>query len=271
MNLTEWLQANDTHVDWSLFEEPWDLMQLRHNPFRTEQIQSLLSASGVLQMDHPAILDLGCGPGILGKLILKQRPTAHYVGADSDPLMLTAMRHLVEGTNVQSVLVDLRDDSWTRAVDGPFDSVVSLTALHWLSQAHQKDLYSDVFSVLKDGGSFVVGDPFLPEDPDERELLSQLQERRIQRGQGQTWDEFWNAFYVRYPIRQIRADYHESRGDPGLFEGTDDGYPLAFQTKALQEAGFINPTVFWKDGLRAVYGAMKPAHERNALSRSGAS
>jgi SAM-dependent methyltransferase len=259
INLNEWIEANDSDVDWSLFGEPWDLMQLRHNPFRNEQIQSLLSASGVLQMEQPAVLDLGCGPGILGKLILKQRPATHYVGADSDPLMLAAMRHLLSGSNAQAMLVDLRETDWPRGL-GPFDSVVSLTALHWLSQAHQKDLYSDVFGILKEGASFVVGDPYLPEDPHERELLAQLQEQRIQKEHGQTWKEFWDAFFSKYPIRQVRADYQESKGCSGPFEGTDDGYTLAFQMKVLQEAGFINPTVFWKNGLRAVYGGMKPAH-----------
>lgn len=259
MNLNEWLEANDSHVDWSVFEEPWDLMQLRHNPFRNEQIQSLVSASGVLQMKQAAVLDLGCGPGILGRLILKQRPTTHYVGADSDPLMLAAMRHLVCGANVQALLIDLRKADWTRGL-GPFNSVVSLTALHWLSQAHQRDLYSDVFGILKDGGSFVVGDPYRPEDPNERESLRQLQERRIQKEHGQTWDEYWNTFYSNYAIREVRANYHESKGDSGPFEGTDDGYTLAFQMSALQQAGFINPTVFWKDGLRVVYGGRKPAY-----------
>jgi len=37
------------------------------------------------------------------------------------------------------------------------------------------------------------------------------------------------------------------------------GYTIAFQMKALHGAGFINPTLFWKEGLRAGYGGMKPA------------
>jgi len=258
MNLNEWLEANDSHVDWSPFGEAWDSMQLRHNPYRNEQIQSLLSASGVLHMEQPSVLDLGCGPGILGKLILKHRPNTHYVGADSDPLMLAAMRHLVNGSNVQATLVDLREADWTRGL-GQFDSVVSLTALHWLSQAHQKKLYSDIFGILKQGGSFVVGDPYLPEDPHEEESLAKLQQQRIQNERGQTWEEFWEAFLSQYPIRQVRADYAESRGCSGPFEGADHGYTLAFQMKALHDAGFVDATVFWKDGLRAVYGGMKPA------------
>ena len=37
----------------------------------------------------------------------------------------------------------------------------------------------------------------------------------------------------------------------------EDGYPLSFELKALREAGFGKPVIFWKKGLRAVFGGMK--------------
>ena len=196
MSLDEWIEANDQRVDWSLFGEPWDSMQLKHNPFRRDQIDAILSVSDTFEKEDLSVLDLGCGPGILGRLILQKKPNAHYVGADGDPLMLTAMRHLSEGMNVQARLVDLRETDWARELQERFDSVISLTALHWLSKEHQKALYGTVFHVLKPGGSFVVGGPYLPEVIEDKNKLEALQSRYIQEEKGQTWEEYWQSFFI---------------------------------------------------------------------------
>ena len=257
MNLQEWIEKNRGVVDWSLFDEPWDAMQLTHNPFRTEQIDAILAASRLLQKRTGTVLDLGCGPGVLGRQILNQRPHLHYIGADGDPLMLAAVGELVSVPNVRTMLVDLRKTEWAEGLTPQFDSVVSLTALHWLSQPHQRALYGAVYQILKPGGTFVVGDPYAPEDPEERKEFDPLEELAKQNEGGQTWEEFWKGFFTRYPIRQLYADYHKDKGYQEPCEGTDDGYPLSFQLNALREAGFGKPAIFWKKGLRVVYGGMK--------------
>jgi trans-aconitate methyltransferase len=84
MNFETWLEENDQLIDWNLFSLPWDSMQLKHNPFRQEQIEAILHSSGVLHKESPIVLDLGCGPGILGRHILNKRPKAQYFGIDGD-------------------------------------------------------------------------------------------------------------------------------------------------------------------------------------------
>jgi SAM-dependent methyltransferase len=258
MDLIEWIETNDRLVDWGFFAEPWDSMQLRHNPFRTEQIDAMLSGSGILDKEQAYVLDLGCGPGILGRCINNARPNAHYVGVDGDPLMLAAARHLLTGVDIQTQLVDLRGAEWTKGLANHFDSVVSLTALHWLSQVHQRVLYEAVFQMLKPGGTFMIGDPYQPEDLGDKRKLQSQQEQLIDKQDGRTWTEFWESFFEKYPVQEIYVDYHKSKGYQEPFEGSEEGYPLSFQMKALQDAGFAPTTVYWKEGLRAVYGGTKP-------------
>ena len=54
--------------------------------------------------------------------------------------------------------VDLRKKRWTDIVGGPFDAIVSATALHWLSPAQLGRLYKQFAGILKPGGIFLNAD-----------------------------------------------------------------------------------------------------------------
>jgi SAM-dependent methyltransferase len=257
VSFERWLKKNESLIDWRLFSSPWDAMQLKHNPFRQEQIDAILSSSGVRENESPMVLDLGCGPGTLGKLLTDEMPLAQYVGIDGDPLMLMAMRRLLQGRAVRALQADLRKSDWSRPFQGHFDSVVSLTALHWLSREHQKETYRAAFDVLKPGGKLIVGDPYQPEDPEEQRKLEALHYEHALLQHGQTWEEFWQSFFATYPIEQMYTEYHRKMGYQMPFEGSDYGYPLSAQLKALQEVGFRAVSVFWRADLRAVYGGTK--------------
>jgi hypothetical protein len=111
---------------------------------------------------------------------------------------------------------------------------------------------------LKPGGTFMVGDPYQPEDLEDRRKLQSQQEQLIEKQDGSTWTEFWEGFFARHPVQEIYVEYHKSKGYQEPFEGSEEGYPLPFQMNALQGAGFERTTVYWKAGLRAVYGGTKP-------------
>jgi len=257
-NLLSWLQMYDKLVDWQLFSDPWDQMQRKHNPFRDEQIEAILSGVGIAEVEIHTVLDLGCGPGILGRRIHSKRPHIEYYGVDGDPLMLAAMQHLLPGPHVHPLLVDLKSHGWLLGYPNTFDAVVSLTALHWLTKLQLEQLYRAMLAVLKPGGKLVIGDPYLPESSSDRTELLDLQEQHLSSQTGMTWDEFWTAFYYRYPIREMRAAYQNSRFGGDLFRGSDDGYPISFYLNSLGKAGYINSSVHWSRGLRVVYRGIKP-------------
>jgi SAM-dependent methyltransferase len=258
MDLERWLRQNEQLVDWQHFAAPWDEMQLRYNPFRQDQLDNILYASGILQRDAPSVLDLGCGPGTIGRLVARECPGARYVGSDGDPLMLCALHNLLPESRKRSLNIDLRTTAWSAQLVNQFDAVTSLTALHWLSRTNLEQLYRSVFVVLKPGGTFVVGDPYDPDDPKERERLRAYQERKVSQQSGLSWSEFWDAFFSKHPIREVHARYHANVGYQEPFEGSEDGYPLSFHAESLSLAGFEHYAVFWKCGTRAVYGAIKP-------------
>jgi SAM-dependent methyltransferase len=258
-NLLSWLQKHGQHVDWQLFSDPWDQMQRKHNPFRDEQIEAILSGAGIAEDEMHTVLDLGCGPGILGRRIHSKRPHIEYYGVDGDPLMLAAMQYLLPSPHMHPLLVDLRSHGWLLQYQNNFDAVVSLTALHWLTKTQLEQLYRAMLAVLKPGGRLVIGDPYLPESTSDRKESLRLQERYRSSETGMTWDEFWAAFYDRYPINEIRAAYQDACFGGDLFQGSDDGYPISFYLNSLGKAGYIEPSVYWTKGLRVVYRGIKPS------------
>jgi hypothetical protein len=74
---------------------------------------------------------------------------------------------------------------------------------------------------------------------------------------GQTWLEFWQRIFSRYPSKEMYDEYHRMSGYQEPFEGSEQGYALSFHLDTLEDAGFRETAVYWSSGLRAVYGGRK--------------
>lgn len=90
-----------------------------------------------------AILDLGCGDGVLTKRIAEAG--ADVLGVDASEGMLAAARAL--GLKVEQA------DGQALAFVGRFDAVFSNAALHWMPD--QRAVADGVFRALKPGGRYV--------------------------------------------------------------------------------------------------------------------
>jgi SAM-dependent methyltransferase len=102
------------------------------------------------------VLDLGCGDGRLLDVVLGARPGAAGVAVDFSPAMLDAARaRFTDRSDVQVVAHDLSDPlAGVAGIDGPFDVVVSSFAIHHLNDERKRELYSEVFALLRPGGVF---------------------------------------------------------------------------------------------------------------------
>ena len=98
------------------------------------------------------VLDLGSGDGRLLHLVLTADPAAHGVALDFSPPMLEQLgERFGPDERVEIVAHDLAQPLEDL---GRFDAVVSSLAIHHLEDERKRQLYSEVFSALRSGGTF---------------------------------------------------------------------------------------------------------------------
>ena len=118
-------------------------------PHRTE-------GEGVLLEHVPKtvkrILDLGTGSGRLLSLLKIDRPHAQSIALDFSPTMLEAARTQFADDDSVQVIAHNLDDPLPSL--GEFDAVVSSFAIHHLTHARKRSLYTEIFACLLPGGIF---------------------------------------------------------------------------------------------------------------------
>lgn len=114
------------------------------------------------------VLDVGAGYGMLSAEVLDEWPNASVVLHDfSAPMLGHARERLARFADRVSVHVgDLRDRSWTKGLEGPFDAVVSSIAIHNVREpAMIRQVYADISPLVAPGGSFINIDIIGPAGP----------------------------------------------------------------------------------------------------------
>ena len=104
------------------------------------------------------VLDLGTGDGKLVKILKTKIPNAKYVAIDFSPPMLRTLKRRFGCDDSVRIIRHNLDSSLPRI--GYFDAIISSLAIHHLKQERKKDLYSEIYSILKSGGVFCNFDHF---------------------------------------------------------------------------------------------------------------
>ncbi len=107
---------------------------------------------------NPAhILDLGCGDGALGRFLLDKFPKTHVVFTDfSDPMLDATEKRLKGNLRATIIKTDFSSKAWLNDIDKwPIDIAVSGFAIHHLPDQRKKELYNEVFNMIKNGGVFL--------------------------------------------------------------------------------------------------------------------
>ncbi|MBI5823387.1 MAG: methyltransferase domain-containing protein [Chloroflexi bacterium] len=124
------------------------------NALRSRLIQQANIQSG------QRALDLGCGTGLLTRLVKQSAPEAHVTGLDGDDEVLKIARDKSRGTDIQwdeGLATDLPYP------DQSFDVVVSSFVTHHLTGADKVRAFKEVHRILRpDGGFYILdfGPPF---------------------------------------------------------------------------------------------------------------
>jgi SAM-dependent methyltransferase len=261
-------EVNDTsiitdQVDGAEWLDRWDRQQEAYMATREERFGVILDAIGaVAGSSTPVVLDLCCGPGSLGVRVLDRFPNARVVALDNDPvLMLLGKRAYGDrGGRLTWVAADLRSGDWTETVAarGPFDAVVSTTALHWLGLPSLASTYFGVAGLLRPGGLFANGDHLHePRQPRLQALQTAL--RRLPNDDRELWGPWWVALQdAATSDAELTDAFAEQVARDAHHPETSNKPAFDAHVAVLRDVGFADVGTVWQHGDDRVLVAFKP-------------
>jgi tRNA (cmo5U34)-methyltransferase len=133
--------------------------QIREMVPRYEEIHETLLA--LLALRPPRrFLDLGAGTGYTLRRVLEAFPETTAVGLDVSGQMLDRARERLAALDAR---VDLRSsDIASPQIDGTYDAIVSILAVHHLYADEKRHLFSRIWEHIEPGGVFLLADYFRP-------------------------------------------------------------------------------------------------------------
>jgi tRNA (cmo5U34)-methyltransferase len=154
------------------------------------------------------VLDLGCGTGFLLEMIREENPDALLTGIDSSPEMLAIARTKPALADASLLLRDFRN-TWP---EGSFDVVIMASCMFQIPRGERIRLIGRISRVLSEGGRFICGEMFRPENEWE-EGIYRAHWRQYMRSQGLSaesaeWmigkrDEVYDSFLTYGELRDM--------------------------------------------------------------------
>ncbi|MDH6577790.1 class I SAM-dependent methyltransferase [Kitasatospora sp. MAP5-34] len=244
---------------WENWQRSWDRQQEWYMPDREERFRVMLDLVEAVGGSEPRVLDLACGTASISERLLARLPGAVSVGVDLDPALLTIAGGLFAAEpRLTLVTADLRDQDWAAQLPpGPYDAVVTATALHWLATDDLIRLYGDLAGLLRPGGVFLNADHMPePATPVLNAADRAFQRRRQERERSEgvlDWADWWTAAAAD----PLLADHVAARS--ALYREHTDGdlHPADWHTARLVEAGFREAGVAWRSVSDSLVAAVR--------------
>ncbi|MEO8606428.1 MAG: class I SAM-dependent methyltransferase [Chloroflexota bacterium] len=217
-------------------------------PLAAEQLAVMVRVIQEARPNLDNFLDLGCGDGVLGQAVLAHYPDAHGILLDFSQPMIEAAQHKLAARkeNLTFVVQDYGTSSWVESVKAyaPFDVVVSGFSIHHQPDSRKRELYQEIYDLLKPGGIFLnlehvaPGSPWLEQVFDEifiDEMVAHNQKRGLN------------------PSREAVADdyHHRPHKESNLLA------PLDVQCNWLREIGFADVDCYLKIFELAMFGGIR--------------
>ncbi len=251
-------------MDEDYWLDQWERQQNMLVERREERFELMLDLVAETQLPEVYVLDLGCGPGSLCNRIIDRSVDWTVDAVDYDPLLLHIARSAVgvKTKKIRFVEADLNDAGWPRKLPhSRYNAVLSTTALHWLPLESLRNVYSQIFSLLVQGGIFVNGDHMHPksEQSGVRDLFDRIRhgmESQKKRKLGAlNWGAWWSAISSDPKYSEL---YEERTRRYGTASHHGKQVPLELHMKLLKSAGFENVDLCWQYLDNRILMAFKP-------------
>lgn len=219
-------------------------------PLAQEQIDIMLRLINAACPEVTAVLDLGCGDGILGQAVMDQYPQATGLFVDFSEPMLDAARERLQGVNLAVLLqLDYGKKGWANKLPqqaAQFEVIVSGFSIHHQPDRRKREIYAEIFDLLAPGGIFL--------NLEHVASHSRWVERRFE-------ELFIDALYAYQ--QKINSGKSRQQVDQEFYSRPDKAAnilaPVEDQCGWLREIGFSDVDCFLKIFELALFGGIKPA------------
>jgi SAM-dependent methyltransferase len=216
-------------------------------PLASEQLDVLAAVLRHLGPEVGSFLDLGCGDGVLGKVVHRLHPSAEGTFLDFNEYMIeTARSRSAPGRASRFVLSDYGAKGWEASLGRTsFDAIVSGYSIHHQPDARKVELYREIFDLLAPGGIFLNLEHVSSPTP------------RIEK----VHDEFFLDALVAHQARsgssrsreEVRAEYLDRPDREANILA-----PVESQCEWLRAIGYVEVDCFFKVFELALFGGLKP-------------
>jgi SAM-dependent methyltransferase len=246
------MKVPSPQIDAEGWQESWDRQQTSYLPDREERFTAMLDTVEAVAGDAPYVLDLAGGTGSISLRVAARFPAARCTLVDVDVALLGIAAATVDGRGlgerVTVVEVDLADPGWTAAVDGPYDAILTATALHWLPEHDLRRVYGEAYGLLRDGGVLVNGDHHADDGLPTlsarlRDVRRRVRHARQDADPATEWSGWWEAARADPVLAPLVARRDGRFGSDHAEEFTPT---LRWHEGALREAGFREVGLVWR-------------------------
>jgi len=213
-------------------------------PFRQEMLKvlALYYRDFLMGKESRNVLDLGCGDGILSRIVLGLDEKATITLVDGSQEMVDAAADkLGKRKNLSYFRSSFQELVKGDPIEDSYDLVMSSLAIHHLSGDDKVSLYEYIYNRLNPGGHFLNIDVVLAPTEELEDWYMQVWEEWIVRrkAEGKTDRDFTDI------IRRYKE--------------CEDNVPdtLSFQLNALEKIGFVQVDCFYKYGVFVIFGGRK--------------
>jgi SAM-dependent methyltransferase len=213
----------------------------------------LMAAAIPFSQDTPLhVLDLGCGPGDVGRAVRARFPMSRIDCLDRDVFLISMCiaTNRREGVTGQTFVRDLWDADWSNGLERDYDVVATANALHWLDERRVGELGIDVFRLLRPGGVFLLVEPACSE-PKFGAGFCEWKSRQPSRYSREHWERF------RSRANDILG-YDHTKLLGSRNSHLDEDMSVSGWIQVLRNAGFASIDVLLRDADEVMLAAVKP-------------
>jgi tRNA (cmo5U34)-methyltransferase len=191
------------------------------------------------------ILDLGCGDGVLGRMLVEEHAAAHVTFTDvSAPMLESAKKKISDNARATLAKADFSTPDWINEIDSraSFNVIVSGFAIHHQPDDRKRELYTEIYGLLSEGGVFLNLDQVSSANPSGIEIFDSFFFDNIRR--------FQNKVSLGKTIHEIEEAYYQDKKD-------NIPAPIEKQCQWLRDIGFQDVDCFFKVFELALFGGRK--------------